>query len=443
MPYVVMEYVEGRSLRAILKERGALPIDDVVEIAKQVCAGLDAAHQQGVIHRDIKPENLIVAERPQGALVKILDFGIARLNGTEISADRTQTGVILGTLAYMSPEQAAGATHEQIDARADVYSLGMVIYEMLTGRVAFEGNAILAVLNRHLHEKPKPPGQFRKIPGAIERVVLKALEKDRERRQQTARQLTEELEAAYKPAVVPPKPQPSNLRNFAALVVTALALSLAMFLVIKFRSGVVKPPTPTTASPAAASAKKISLQYRVIRRSTDGEVKTLAPKDALRERDQIHFEFVMPFEGSFYLFYEDRDGSLVWANPGREGLPQTGAAGALARVPEKNEITMGAGAGQQNFLAVYVPAATQWSLKEAASPDEVKLRPGKDFTDARIAPATAARIKDRLKREATLVTFSDDQVEGTFLLELTETTSSTRLLSHRIALNQAAQSAIR
>jgi serine/threonine protein kinase len=449
MPYVVMEYVEGRSLRAILKERGALPIDYVVEIAKQVCAGLDAAHQQGVIHRDIKPENLIVAERPQGMLVKILDFGIARLSGTGVSADKTQAGMILGTLAYMSPEQAAGATQEQIDARADVYSLGMVIYEMLTGRVAFEGDAILAVLNRHLHEKPKPPGRLRKIPGAVERVVLKALEKDRERRQQTARQLAEELEAAYRPIVVPQKSQPGNLRNYVALVVTALALSLAMFLFIKFRSGSVKPPNgqgqQPTASPstAAASAKNISLQYRIIRRSLDGEVKSLASQDTLRKGDQIHFEFVMPFDGSFYLFYEDRDGSLVWANPGREGLPQTGAAGALARVPEKNEITMGAGAGQQNFLAVYVPAATQWSLKEAASPDEVKLRRGKDFTDARIAPGAAARIKDRLNREATLVTFSGDQVAGTFLLELTETASSTRLLSHRITLNQAAQPAIR
>jgi hypothetical protein len=171
-------------------------------------------------------------------------------------------------------------------------------------------------------------------------------------------------------------------------------------------------------------------------------VKTLASKDALREGDQIHFEFVMPFDGSFYLFYEDRDGSLVWAYPWREGLPQMGAAGALARVPEKNEITMDARAGQQNYLAVYVPAAAQWSLKETIFPDEVKLRPSKDFTDARIAPATAARIKGRLNREASLVTFSGDQVAGTFLHELTETVSATRLITHRITLNQAAQPAI-
>src|SRR5262245_23788969 len=189
-PYVVMEYVEGRSLRAILKERGALRFDDVVEIATQVCAGLDAAHQQGVIHRDIKPENLIVAEKSSGMLVKILDFGIARLNEPEASADRTQTGVILGTAAYMSPEQAAGATHEQIDARADVYSLGMVIYEMLTGRVAFEGDAVFAIINLHLREEPTPPRRLRpdlNISEDIERAVLKALEKDRERRQQTVK----------------------------------------------------------------------------------------------------------------------------------------------------------------------------------------------------------------------------------------------------------------
>src|SRR5262249_14972552 len=154
-------YVEGRSLRAILRERGALPLDDVVEIAKQVCAGLDAAHQRGVIHRDIKPENLMVAEKSSGKLVKILDFGIARLNGPEASTDRTRTGMMRGRAAYRSPEQAAGATHKQIDARADVYSLGMVIYEMLTGRAAFESDTVLAIINQHLCEKPTPPSRLR------------------------------------------------------------------------------------------------------------------------------------------------------------------------------------------------------------------------------------------------------------------------------------------
>ena len=440
-PYVVMEYVEGRSLRAILKERGALPLDDVVEIAKQVCAGLDAAHQQGVIHRDIKPENLIVAEKSSGMLVKILDFGVARLNGLEASADRTQTGVILGTAAYMSPEQAAGATHEQIDARADVYSLGMVIYEMLTGRVAFEGDAVFAIINLHLREEPTPPRRLRpdlNISEDIERAVLKALEKDRERRQQTVKQLAEELEAARKKITAQSKPAPRSLGGMAALAVIVALLGLAALAMV-WKRVIPIPSQKNQSSPSPTvnvSANSTSLRYRVVRRSRDGEVKTLAPETALRDGDQIHFKFVLPFEGSFYLFYEDRDGSMVWANPKRDGSPHSGAAGSPARVPEENEITMGAGSGQQNFLAVYVPAATQWSLKDTALPHKVNIRPGKDFTYARIPSAIARRIKNDLDQKATRVTFPGNQVAGNFVLQINEAVPSTRLLFHRITLNQ-------
>jgi serine/threonine protein kinase len=452
MPYVVMEYVEGRSLRAILKERGALPLDEVVEIAKQVCAGLEVAHQQGIIHRDIKPENLIVAERSQGRLVKILDFGIARLNEPEASANRTQTGVILGTVAYMSPEQAAGATHEQIDARADVYSLGMVIYEMLTGRVAFKGDAVLAVINQHLREKPKPPGRLRpdlNIPAAIERAVLKALEKDREHRQQTIRQLAEELGTAHRSPGFEPKPQPRKWRTLAALVVTGLALSLMVFLAIKLRPAAELPSAnqsqqaPASTTLADANANQVPPRYRIIRRTPNGTVSPLASSEALHEGDRIQFEFVMPFQGTFYLFYEDKDGSMVWANPGRGGAPQTGMAGSLVRVPEKSELPMGAGAGQQNYLAVYVPVAVRWSLRELALPDEIKIRLGTDFADARIPSAIAGKIKQDLNQKAMLIAFTDNQSAGSFLPLPGDGASPAKILFHRIIVSQEAQPSIR
>jgi len=165
-------------------------------------------------------------------------------------------------------------------------------------------------------------------------------------------------------------------------------------------------------------------------------VKSLAPEDALRNGDQIHFEFVMPFEGSVYLFYESRDGSMVWANPKRDGSPYSGAAGSLAQAPEENEITMGAGSGQQNFLAVYVPAAAQWSLKDAALPEKIRIRPGKDFTDAHIPSAAAARIRNDLDQKATPVTLPANQIAGNLALQLNEAVPSTRLLFHRITLNQ-------
>ncbi|HKQ05478.1 MAG TPA: SUMF1/EgtB/PvdO family nonheme iron enzyme [Blastocatellia bacterium] len=203
--YVAMEYVNGKTLRDEIQERGALPLAEVVEISKQICAGLSAAHRLGIVHRDIKPDNLMLMRDDDGArVVKVLDFGIARLAEPGTAQSRTASGIIMGTPYYMSPEQALGSTGDKIDARSDIYSLGMVVYQMLTGRVAFESDSWMGVMYKHLHEPPLQPRELRPELGwyeEFEQAVLRALEKDRDKRPQTVSEFAEEMETAYRRAI--------------------------------------------------------------------------------------------------------------------------------------------------------------------------------------------------------------------------------------------------
>ena len=191
-PYIAMEFLEGESLRQALARRGALPVPEVAEILQQAARGLNAAHKLGIIHRDLKPDNIFltrcddesVAPMSPSAnvLVKIVDFGIAKLRE---SATHTQTGMVLGTPAYMSFEQASGMRSDELDARSDIYSLGVVVYEMLTGRTPFHSDTPVGYLRMHMQEDPPP---FRAVKPdlpalpQLESVVMKALTKDRNQR---------------------------------------------------------------------------------------------------------------------------------------------------------------------------------------------------------------------------------------------------------------------
>jgi serine/threonine protein kinase/Tol biopolymer transport system component len=199
--FIAQEYVQGKTLRSALAD-GPLPVEKAVEIASQVAAGLAAAHSAGIVHRDIKPENIML--RPDG-LVKILDFGMARF----LEADRTESpdctesgvskpGLILGTMRYMSPEQARGT---RIDARTDLFSLGVVLYEMLAGKVPFTGATAADVLAAVLTKVPAPSG----APPALDRIVCACLEKDPSARPRTAEALREDL-VRFSEAQEPRKP---------------------------------------------------------------------------------------------------------------------------------------------------------------------------------------------------------------------------------------------
>lgn len=208
-PFIVMEYIEGRSLKRLIQEEGALPAARVCRIAKQAAAALDAAHQLGMIHRDIKPENIVLVETPQGEQVKVLDFGIAKIKEARASGASgmtlTGTGVVVGTPHYMSPEQAMGKRGEQLDGRSDLYSLGVVMYQMLSAELPFKAETTMQVLLAHMQQLPPPIRTLHpelQIPEAVANLVMRLLEKDPARRPASARVLIEELERAERaPAV--------------------------------------------------------------------------------------------------------------------------------------------------------------------------------------------------------------------------------------------------
>jgi tRNA A-37 threonylcarbamoyl transferase component Bud32 len=192
--YLVMELVEGPNLRSIVKDAGPMPAGLAAEIIRQVCAALAEAHRQHVVHRDIKPANIAVETTPDGPRVKVLDFGIASLRAGGTIANLTQTGTLLGTPAYMSPEQCLG---EELDGRSDIYSLGVVLFEMLCGVVPFNSPTATAVVMQHVQQAPPALRVLNaSIPAAVEDVVLRALAKRPEDRYQTARDFADALTTA-------------------------------------------------------------------------------------------------------------------------------------------------------------------------------------------------------------------------------------------------------
>jgi serine/threonine protein kinase len=203
--YLVMEFLEGGDLRDKINHKPQLDYEETFLILNQTCSAVQAAHAKGIIHRDLKPDNiwLVKTDEPFES-VKVLDFGIAKLKAaTGGTSNLTQKGMIVGTPYYMSPEQCRG---EELDNRSDIYSIGIVLYQMLAGRVPFDGTTPLAVVLKHNTEQPRPLREFRPdIPPQLEKVVLRALSKKKEERQDSAVHLAQEFEAALHSAGVPLK----------------------------------------------------------------------------------------------------------------------------------------------------------------------------------------------------------------------------------------------
>jgi serine/threonine protein kinase len=191
--YFVMEWLDGKPLAMVLEERSALPVMRVIDIARQTADALAAAHQQGIVHRDLKPENIfLVGHGSKEDFVKILDFGVAKVSSG--ASQLTHAGSIVGTPLYMAPEQAMG---ESVDSRADIYALGVILYEMASGRVPFDADDVVGVLAQHMCQAPVPIRALvpsRDVPPGLEAITLKALAKKPEQRYQTMEELAQDLD---------------------------------------------------------------------------------------------------------------------------------------------------------------------------------------------------------------------------------------------------------
>ena len=216
-PYMVMEYLEGEDLSTRIKARGRLGIDETVRIADEIADALHAAHEKDIVHRDLKPQNvMLVRFKGRDDFVKVVDFGISKiLDSTSLM---TKTGAVFGTLSYMSPEQIDGHV-DLIDRRTDVFALGATIYEMLTGRVAFDGPSHAAILRQVCDREPRPIPELRPdVPPALVRVVARAIAKKREDRFDSMAALREALAAvgpgagAVRATVMASPPPPAPLR---------------------------------------------------------------------------------------------------------------------------------------------------------------------------------------------------------------------------------------
>jgi serine/threonine-protein kinase len=207
-PYMVMEHLEGTDLKAVVRRQGPLPIEDAITFMLQACEAIAEAHRLGIVHRDLKPANLFVTSAPDGApWIKVLDFGISKQLASEGEHELTTTDMIMGSPLYMSPEQLVRT--KQVDPRADIWSLGVVLYELLTATTPFRSKVLTEIVGRVLQEEPAPPSRHRlDLPPALDAIVLRCLEKRVENRFQTTGELAAALRAFRFGASHPGMPLP-------------------------------------------------------------------------------------------------------------------------------------------------------------------------------------------------------------------------------------------
>jgi eukaryotic-like serine/threonine-protein kinase len=233
--YIAMEYLEGSTLKEIVTERGPLPIDEAIGFARDLLEALRFAHRKGLVHRDIKPHNVI---RDDDGRVKVTDFGIARAGASQM----TEAGSIIGTAQYLSPEQARGGV---IDHRSDLYSVGVVLYELLTGTVPFVGETPVEIAMKHLSGVPEPPSARRpEVPEALDQIVLRALAKDPDERYQSAEEMDAELAR-----VAAGLPVSAETAEAATQVLAGAGIADTAPTMVTKSPSAVRPPRPPAAPP--------------------------------------------------------------------------------------------------------------------------------------------------------------------------------------------------
>ena len=280
-PYIVIEYVDGKTLKDIIRERKSLPEDVAAQIGIRILSALQHAHQAGIIHRDIKPQNILVNQK---GYIKVSDFGIARMVGANTATITDANNTVMGSVHYFSPEQARGETATVL---SDLYSVGVVFYEMLTGIVPFEGETSVAIALQHVQARPRPVRELAPtVSPAIEAVVMKALEKEPAQRYHTALEMAQALKIALQfpekeitldtpvLTITPPRKPPARRtrsRERMALVALAavviLALAVGSLLIVRSVASGTKAPYLIDLEEASAirEARIAGLQPQVVR----------------------------------------------------------------------------------------------------------------------------------------------------------------------------------
>jgi eukaryotic-like serine/threonine-protein kinase len=248
--YFAMEFLDGQSLADRMK-RGPFQAEESRRLLRQICQALEAAHRQGIVHRDLKPDNIWIVQPQHGdSYAKLLDFGIAKLMGDADEGHRTQTGIVMGTPAYMSPEQCRGVN---VERGTDIYALGMILYEMFAGQLPFKGS-FAELITHHLITVPEAPSRHRQIPRALDQLILRCLDKDPSQRPQTAEELWRALDAAMPAAgsqVAGPEPAPEAPASAA----------------VSAEGPTTDPPGDTLAPPPGRTASDLTMQPARQRRS--------------------------------------------------------------------------------------------------------------------------------------------------------------------------------
>lgn len=315
MYYLVMEMIEGRNLKEIIKEKGKIPVNEAVEIAKQICEALEHAHQQQIIHRDIKPHNIILTADGKA---KVTDFGIARAVST---ATVTHTGSIMGSVHYFSPEQAKG---EIADEKSDIYALGVVFYEMMTGKLPFEGDSPISVAMKKINGDPQAPREINPlIPETMEQVIKRAMARNPHKRYETVTQLKRDIISAqlynkleysendFDDTITIPNlrkiegksKQGASMRMWTWIIIGLIIIGfiLGMFISAKVMSiGEVTVPDveEKTIDEAKAILKKVELELNVVRKANhptidQGLIISQEPKPQLIVRKNSVVEVVV------------------------------------------------------------------------------------------------------------------------------------------------------
>jgi serine/threonine-protein kinase len=361
--YLVMEFIEGQSLDQILRTRRPLPLDEALSIGEDVAQALDYAHGHGIIHRDVKPANILLA---RDGVAKVTDFGIARITGT----DTTQTGQSLGTPSYMSPEQISGLT---LDGRSDIFSLGAVLYELLSGERAFPGETISTVIYRIIHEEPTPLRRLNPaFPAGLDICLRKALVKDPSRRYPRAADLARDLRRAAEGVPLSAEseltatakiPTPSRGRSQKRarrplwpwlLAAGAAVAGLALFPALRLRTPE-QPPAPSSAPPVSRAVDDAAAKARAVAEEAARQKAAEEETQRKTEADQLAAEKKRIEEEKALLARQQAAIDAERRKAAEEAARRKAAEQEEALRPRPGAIQR---RGLDNAEMVYIPAGT-------------------------------------------------------------------------------------